>query len=127
MISGMTARLSLSSLVAAAALFAHAGCGGCGYDLVPATLSTNPGGCVTIHASVGWGCHAGNAALDGDNDCPAPLTIAAAGTTLAADLIVAPGESFSVAVMTMPAPASTFALDLGGQALTLTVDWAADR
>jgi hypothetical protein len=105
------------------ATLTNTGCGGCGYDDAPVSVSPSAPSCLHARAQSGYGCFAG-AMLEGDNTCDQPLTISKAGTDLAADEVVAPGGSWNIGVTgnasTRP---TTFAFDLGGTALTVTVAW----
>jgi hypothetical protein len=114
---------TLAVLAISTTTLASSGCGGCGYDDAPVTISPAAPSCLHARATAGWGCNAGRF-LDGDNTCSTPLTISQAGTDLAADLTVAPGDSWSVNVpIGAGGPATSFAISLGGQPMTMTVGW----
>lgn len=111
---------AIASTAVVAGVAASPGCGGCGEDVAPSTLSPAQA-CLEITAYRGWGCAAGSDWFAGTNTCAEQLVIAREGTTLATDLVVPPGESFSVDVDDARGP--DYALTLGATALTFSVEW----
>ncbi len=118
---GSLASMSTVTAVATATVATStAGCGGCGEDEVATTLAPAQA-CLEVHAYEGWGCSAGSEWFAGTNNCSEQLVIARAGTTLETNLVVAPGETFTVDVDDTRPP--TFELSLGATLVTLTVAW----
>ena len=114
---------SLAATCTASTTLVNSGCGGCGYDPATITLNPAPPDCLHTSAKRGWGC-IGGGVLEGDNTCTEALTIPKDGTTLAADLVVQPGQSWSVDVpgdyTTRP---KNFVFMLGNEQLVATIGW----
>lgn len=121
-------RLLLASLLigalASAPLAVTTGCGGCGIDRLKATVSPALS-CLKTNAQRGWGCD-DTALVEGDNSCPAAITLSSAGTSLPADLVVPMGASFQFDVIRDDLgaiPQKSFGFTIAGQPGTIEVDW----
>ncbi len=120
-------RLFLASLLVGAltsAPLAVTSCGGCGLDDITTTVSPATS-CLKTSAVRGWGCDT-SAVLEGENHCPSSVTLAKAGTELTADLVVAPGDSWSVDVIRAPTgeiQQKSFAISIDGRTGTIDVAW----